>query len=100
MPDAPMPPQGADPSAEESQEPQDPASVLAEAGDSLQKAVMLITQDKSVPDEAKKAFAAALDAFSQGAQLLQGGGAPDAGGPVSPEQGASGAQPMSMQKPG
>lgn len=102
MPDAPMPkPPGGDPEgspAEESSE--SPADILSEAGDALKKAVDAITQDPSVPDDAKKAFSAAMDAFMQGAQILQGGGQAQAPGPATPEQGASGAQPMSMQRPG
>ncbi len=51
-----------------------------------------------LPPEAKKAFDAALQAFTAGAQILSGGGS-QAAGATTPEQGASGAQPMSMQRP-
>lgn len=53
------------------------------------------------PDEAKEAFAAALDAFRQGLELAAGGGggAP-ANQAVTMEQGGSkGAIPMSMGRP-
>ncbi len=93
-----MPPQGA--AADDAQEGgSDPAQVLAEAGATLEKAVSMLLQDPQVPNDAKKAFQAALAAFSDGAQQLTGG-APQAGGNAAPEQGASGAQPMSMQRPG
>jgi hypothetical protein len=58
--------------------------------------------ESDLPPEAKQAFAAALDAFRQGVQVLTGGAAPaaeEASGPVGMEQGASGARPMSHGGP-
>lgn len=80
--------------------PASPAEALAETGSKLQELVAAITQDPQVPDGAKAAFAAALDAFSKGTEALQGGGAEqEAPEAVTMEQGASGAKPQSMQRP-
>tara|TARA_R110000868_G_scaffold9394_2_gene46916 strand:- start:5047 stop:5340 length:294 start_codon:yes stop_codon:yes gene_type:complete len=97
MPEAPM--QGA---AEEGQEGGSPAEMVSAAGAMLTKIAEVTAQDDGVPEEAKKAFAAALQAFTAGAQALQGGGQEAAAdqGAVSMEQGASGAQPESMRRPG
>lgn len=55
------------------------------------------------PDEAKAAFAAALQSFQEGMEILQNGGQ-DPGGPsqtTTPEQGANpNAVPMTMGRPG
>ncbi len=73
------------------------ADALKSLGDGLSAA----SQDESVPEEARAAFSAALEAFSQGMQILQGGEQPpDPSQPVSMEQGASkGAVPMSHGRP-
>jgi hypothetical protein len=91
-------------------EPADPAGADDGSGDGgnvvdalmgLEKAlasvVQAASQDPQFPDEAKQAFQGALDAYQQGLQALsssaQGGGSQPSG-PVSMEQGASGAVPM------
>ena len=97
MPDAPIPPQ-------QPQEGGGPAEMLSTAGAMLEKVNAMIGEDPAVPDAVKKAFQASLAAYTQGAQALTGGGGePEQAIPqenASPEQGASGAQPMSMRRPG
>lgn len=96
MPDAPVPAEGA---------PEEGGGgitqALVETDKSLFKISQLVGQNPEVPDEVKAAFQASLDAFRQGLESLTGGGSGSAPVPAnaSPEQGASGAQPMSMQRP-
>jgi hypothetical protein len=60
-----------------------------------------VTENPQVPEEAKAAFQSALQAFRKGLEMLtSGGGQPAPSGPVTPEQGVSGAQPMSHGRPG
>ena len=76
-----------------------PADALKSLGQGLAAA----SQDESMPAEAKAAFQASLEAFQQGLDILQGGGAPvpEQSGAVPMEAGASkGAVPMSMGRPG
>jgi hypothetical protein len=75
---------------------------VADALKTLGQGLSAATQDESVPEEARAAFSAALEAFSQGMSILEGGGqAPSPSEPVSMEQGASkGAVPMSHGRPG
>lgn len=84
--------------AEEGQEGGSPAEMVAAAGSLLTK-IADLAQNGDVPPEAAKAFQAALSAFTAGAQALSGGKDASAGGATSMEQGASGAQPMSMNRP-
>jgi hypothetical protein len=90
MPEAPMaaPAPAQDGGAEEA---------ISQAGSTLSKLV----EDPGLPEEAKAAFKAALEAFSAGVSALTGGGSgpqPEQG-VVTPEQGASGAVPMSHGGP-
>ncbi len=98
MPDAPMPPQGA---PDDGTAGENPADQLAAAGQALETVTSGITQDGQVPDAIKQLFQTALDSFKQGFQALTGGGDSSQPAPAqaTPEQGASGAQPMSMQRP-
>jgi hypothetical protein len=68
---------------------------------SLEKGLSSVAEaagrDPQFPEEAKAAFASALDAFRQGLEILSGGGAPS--GPVAMEAGASGARPVSPGGP-
>ena len=66
----------------------------------IAEALAGITQSPDVPEQAKAAFQASLEAFQAGLEILQGGGAAEPhqpSGPVSMEQGASGAQPISQR---
>lgn len=76
-----------------------PAEALQALGKGLSEVAGAIAQDPEAPEEAKAAFQAAIEAFEAGVQALQGGGAPQPSGPVSMEQGASGARPMSPGGP-
>jgi hypothetical protein len=69
---------------------------------SLGQGLEAVANDPSVPDEAKAAFQAALEAFKSGFELMAaGGGKPqDPSGPVSPEQGVSNSVPVSHGRPG
>ena len=96
MPDMPMPAQGAQ---EEKSEGGGAAEKLAAAGQLLEEVANGVAGDGQVPDEVKQLFAASLDAYKQGFEALTGGGSAPAAANASPEQGASGAQPMSMQRP-
>jgi len=83
---------------EAAEESSNPAELLAQAGMALDKFLAVVSQDGSVPAGAKKAFSAAQSAFSQGAQMLTGGGQ-EPNGAASMEAGVSGAEPMSMRGP-
>lgn len=81
-----------------------PEAEAAEAGaeDPLKKLEAALADVASqAPDEAKEAFAAALDAFRQGLEIAAGGGSSSpANQAVTMEQGGSkGAVPMSMGRP-
>lgn len=79
---------------EEQREPGgDVAGQVAQLGSQLEQFVSAISE-ADAPDEAKQAFAAALEAFKAGFEALSGGGG-QGGGVATPEQGASGAVPMS-----
>lgn len=105
-PSAPPPPPQ-DPNAPP---PQDPGAASAGDNSGLDKAVAAVgtglqklsdaISQSNVPDDVKSKFADALDAFSQAAQGLMGGGAQDnQSGTASPDQG-SGGQPMTQQMKG
>lgn len=74
---------------------------VVEALMGLEKGLASVTEaagsDPNFPEEAKAAFAAALDAYRQGLEALSGGGQPS--GPVAMEAGASGARPMTHGGP-
>jgi hypothetical protein len=89
-----MPPQGGAPAPEAPPaEGGDTEALLQAMGEGLTK----LTSDPGVPEEAKAAFAAALEAYTAGVEALKGGGGASA--PVPMDAGASGAQPMSMERP-
>jgi len=73
---------------------------IAEALTKLDQQLMQVTQavaQSGAPDAAKQAFGQALESFRAGLEALTSGG--DQAGPqgaVTPEQGASGAKPLSM----
>lgn len=74
---------------------------LGDALKSLGQGLSAVSQDESVPESARAAFSAALEAFQQGLAALEGG-EPEAGPSevVTPEQGASkGAVPMTHGRP-
>lgn len=74
---------------------------LAQALKSLGQGLAAVSQDEQVPEGARAAFAASLQAFEEGMAALQGGEqAPAPSEPVSMEQGASGAVPVSHGRPG
>lgn len=98
MPEVPVPAEGAPPEEAGGGITQ----ALVETDKSLFKISQLVGQNPEVPDEVKAAFQAALDAYRQGLSALTGGGeggSAPAPANASVEQGASGAQPMSMQRP-
>ncbi len=110
MPDAPMKPSDGPSAAPAEASEGEPgggsiSEVLVATDKSLFQINQLVSQNPQVPDEVKSAFQAALEAYRQGLTALTGGGgSAPAGpggpqGPATPEQGASGAQPMSMQRP-
>jgi len=83
--------------------PQDPAAAPAPGGEESvageggpEKAIAAIGQGLASLAQALPEFQAVLDAFTQAAEKTLGGG----GGATTMEQGASGAQPMSMARPG
>ncbi len=63
---------------------------------SLGQALEAVASDPSVPEEAKAAFQAALEAFKSGFELMGASEAasPESTGTVTPEQGASDSVPM------
>lgn len=70
-----------------------------EAG--LSEAASAAAESPDVPEDAKAAFQASQAAFRQGLEILAGGGSkPAPGGTTTPEQGASGAVPVSHGRPG
>ncbi len=92
MPEAPMPEGG----------PAQPAEAggveeaIAQTGTNLAK----FSQLPDLPDNARAAAQAALEAFQAFADALSGGGeAPAEPGVVTPEQGGSNAQPLGMGRP-
>ncbi len=112
MPEGPIPPQGAP-------QPEQPdqggggggggiVEVLTQTDKNLFQIAKAVSANGQIPDEIKQAFQTALESFRQGLQAMTGGGGAPGGQPpqgegpgvVSPEQGASGAQPMSMRRPG
>ena len=65
---------------------------------SLGQGLEAVANDPSVPEEAKAAFQAALEAFKSGFEMMAGEASEPTPEPVAtttPEQGASGAMPMS-----
>lgn len=84
------------------QEPAEQPGGAEEALKSLGAGLAAVSQDESVPEEAKAAFQAAHDAFQKGLALLEGGG--EEAGPnetLPMEAGASkGAVPVSHGRPG
>ncbi len=71
----------------------------------LAKLATLAAENPQVPEDAKAALQASLDAFRQFTQLITGpgaqGGAPaDPSAPVPMEAGTSGAMPVSHGRPG
>lgn len=101
MPEAPVPEGGA-PMPEQGG---GAAEAVAKVGEVLQKLAESATSNPEVPDEAKTAIQASLEAFQAFADALSGGGGSSGPQPqpeqgvTTPEQGASGAQPMSMGRP-
>ncbi len=80
---------------------QDPAAAAAPAPEETaggeggpEKAIAAIGQGLASLAQALPEFGPVLEAFTQAAQKIGGGG-----GPTSMEQGASGAQPLSMARP-
>lgn len=75
------------------------AGALLEVDGKLSKLTQAVGSNDKIPDEAKQAFGAALEAYRQGVELLRaasGGGQEEGGGAVAPEAGgARGAVPMS-----
>ncbi len=72
---------------------------LVEVDAKLAKLVQFVGQAAQVPEEAKAAFAQALEAYRSGLEIVmaaaQGGGGPQGPAAVAPEQGgAQGAVPM------
>lgn len=61
----------------------------------VQSKLAEVAGQEGLPEEAKAAFTAALEAFAAGLEAMKGGGEPQGPAAVSPEQGASGAVPMS-----
>lgn len=94
MPESPMP---------ESAEGEGGGSMseaLQSTDQMLSQITQAVTQNGQVPDEAKQAFTAALQAYRQGLEIILGAaGGGQANQPTTPEQGASGAQPESMARP-
>ncbi len=88
MPEAPMPPRGQPGNPDAAGDNADPGGMEA--------AVNQIGQGLEQLAGAEPAFQAVFESFKQAVSQLQGGGAD---GATTPEQGASGAQPMSMQRP-
>lgn len=106
MPDAPMPAQGA---GDTPQQDGGILDALRATDSSLSQITEMILKNDQVPDQVKSAFQASLQAFRQGLEGLNGvaDGSDQEGSkeqmaeqPSTPEQGASGAQPMSMRRPG
>ena len=62
----------------------------------VQSKLAAIASQEGLPEKARVAFAAAVEAFSAGLEAVNGGGEePQGPAAVVPEQGASGAVPMS-----
>lgn len=79
--------------------------VIQDIGMKLTKLSEVFGQNEQFPPELKEALMTATqayEAFASGLSQMAGGGAPEGASPgaVSPEQGGSGAQPMSMGRPG
>lgn len=83
--------------AEQAHDAQEQGPDAAEAVNAVGETLAKLSQDPSVPDEAKAAFGKAMELVKAGLDALQGGG--QGGGAVTPEQGASGAIPVSHGRP-
>ncbi len=101
MPEVPMKPdEGAAEQAGDTSEQGGITQALVETDKNLFKISQIVAQNPQIPDEIKSAFQSALDSYRQGLSALTGGGGQAGPANATPEQGASGAQPMSMQRPG
>lgn len=97
-PEGPMP-EGA-PAPEQAPQGGGAEEAIKNLGEGLSSLVQAMGEDPAIPEEAKGAFQAALEAFTAGAQAMSGGGGAAPQGAVTPEQGASGAMPESMGRRG
>lgn len=96
MPEAPVPQGGPASPAEGG----GVAEAIVKTDETLAKLAQASLQNPQIPDEAKAAIQASLEAFRSFSTLLtQGGGQGPQQGTVSPEQGASDAQPVGMGRP-
>jgi hypothetical protein len=101
MPEAPVPQGGAD---EAPAQGGGVAEKIVSLDRDLAQLAQVVTQNEQIPDELKAPLQASVEAFRAFAQGLTefaggGGGQAPQQGVVSPEQGASGAQPVSMGRP-
>lgn len=77
------------------------AETLIEVDEKLSRLAKAVIENPEVPDEAKEAFGAALEAYRGGVEMVMaaaGGGAPGGQGVVTPEAGGNrGAVPAGPQ---